>query len=170
MAAIHSKQMQEALAEAGKALALGEFPVGCVISRNDQIVARAHRTNSHNHANELDHAEITALRTLLNQEGETAQDNSPLTVYATLEPCLMCFAALLLNNVRTIVYAYEDVMGGGTGLDLRALPPFYREMEITIIPHIRRADSLALFKDFFSNPETNYWPDSHLSHYTLDQP
>lgn len=169
MIATHSKQMQEALAEADKALALGEFPVGCVISRNDQIVARAHRINSHNHANELDHAEITALRALLNQERETTH-GSPLTVYVTLEPCLMCFAALILNNVRTIVYAYEDVMGGGTRLDLSALPPFYREMEITIIPHIRRADSLALFKDFFSNPETNYWPDSHLSHYTLGQP
>ncbi len=164
----HLKYMQEALTEAHKALDKGEFPVGCVIARHEEIVARAHRTNSRNHANELDHAEVTALRALL-QSSESA-DDSPLTVYSTMEPCLMCFASLILNNVRTIVYAYEDAMGGGTGLDLSSLPPLYQEMEITIIPHVLRTESLALFKEFFSNPDTNYWPDSLLSQYTLNQP
>lgn len=164
----HEKYMQEALEEASKALGKGEFPVGCVITRDDEIVARGHRTNSRNHGNELDHAEVSALRTLF--QGDAPADDSPLTVYATMEPCLMCFATLILNNVRTIVYAYEDAMGGGTGLDLNSLPPLYRDMKITIIPHLLRQESLTLFKDFFSNPETNYWPDSLLSQYTLKQP
>lgn len=164
----HSRFMREALTEARKALAKGEFPVGCVITRNNKIVARGHRTKSRNHANELDHAEVTALRTLF-QSNEPVVD-SPLTVYATMEPCLMCFATLILNNVRTIVYAYEDAMGGGTGLDFTSLPPLYQEMDITIVPHILRPESLALFKEFFNNPKTNYWPDSLLSQYTLDQP
>jgi tRNA(adenine34) deaminase len=168
MDAKHLKFMKEALAEARVALAAGEFPVGCVITRDDRIVARGHRTSSRNHANELDHAEVTALRALFQAEG--TNDTSPLTVYATMEPCLMCFATLILNQVRTIVYAYEDAMGGGTGLDLTALPPLYRDMEITIIPHVLRHESLALFKDFFSNPASSYWPDSLLSEYTLSQP
>ncbi len=160
--------MQEALTEARKALDKGEFPVGCVITRNNQIVARGHRLNSRNHANELDHAEVSALRSLFQNNG--AADTSPLTVYATMEPCLMCFATLILNNVRTIVYAYEDAMGGGTALDFTSLPPLYREMEITVVPHVLRQESLILFKEFFSNPETNYWPDSLLAQYTLNQP
>lgn len=160
--------MEEALTEARTALVQGEFPVGCVITRNNQIVARGHRTNSRNHANELDHAEVTALRTLFTKNA--AADDSPLTVYSTMEPCLMCFATLILNNVRTIVYAYEDAMGGGTSLDFTSLPPLYRDMQITIIPHVLRQESLALFKDFFTNPQTNYWPDSLLSQYTLNQP
>jgi tRNA(adenine34) deaminase len=160
--------MEEALSEARTALAKGEFPVGCVITRNNQIVARGHRTNSRNHANELDHAEVTALRTLFKKNGEA--DDSPLIVYSTMEPCLMCFATLILNNVRTVVYAYEDAMGGGTSLDFTSLPPLYRDMKITIIPHVLRQESLALFKDFFTNPQTRYWPDSLLSQYTLNQP
>ncbi len=164
----HEKFMQEALKEARTALGKGEFPVGCVIVQNDRIVARGHRTNSHNHANELDHAEVTALRSLFD-DGEN-NDDSPLAIYSTMEPCLMCFSTLILNNVQTIVYAYEDAMGGGTSLDLSSLPPLYQEMELTIVPHILRRESLALFKNFFSNPETNYWPDSLLSQYTLDQP
>ena len=164
----HQRFMHEALKEAHKALNKGEFPVGCVITRNDEIVAKGHRTNSHNHANELDHAEVTALRSLFNSEN--AADPTPLTIYSTMEPCLMCFSTLILNNVRTIVYAYEDAMGGGTALDFSTLPSLYQEMEITIIPHVLRHESLALFKKFFSDPETNYWPDSLLSDYTLSQP
>jgi tRNA(adenine34) deaminase len=168
MDAKHAQYMQEALTEADKALREGEFPVGCVITRNDKIVARGHRINSRNHANELDHAEVTALRTLFQDHG--GDDDSPLTIYSTMEPCLMCFATLILNNVQTIVYGYEDAMGGGTRLDFSSLPPLYQDMEITIIPHVLRQESLALFKKFFSNPETNYWPDSLLSQYTLSQP
>ncbi len=168
MDAKHRKYMQEALTEASKALERGEFPVGCVITRHDEIIARGHRINSHNHANELDHAEVTALRSLFQNSEVT--DDSPLTVYCTMEPCLMCFATLILNNVRTIVYAYEDVMGGGTSLDMSSLPPLYQNMKLTVIPHVLRQESLVLFKNFFSNPETNYWPDSLLSQYTLNQP
>lgn len=164
----HDHYMQEALYEAAEALAKGEFPVGCVITHNRRIVARAHRINSRNHANELDHAEVTALRHLCRQEAGTS--DSPLTIYSTMEPCLMCFATLILNNVRTIVYGYEDAMGGGTGLDLSSLPPLYRTMKINVIPHVMRQESLALFKEFFSNPAFNYWPDSLLAHYTLKQP
>ncbi|MEN8257414.1 MAG: nucleoside deaminase [Thermodesulfobacteriota bacterium] len=168
MSSKHSQYMQEALKEARTALNKGEFPVGCVITQDDSIIARGHRTNSFNHANELDHAEVSALRSLFQEEKNS--DSSPLTIYSTMEPCLMCFATLILNNVRTIVYAYEDIMGGGTNLDFTSLPTLYREMEVAIVPHVLRQESLTLFKEFFSNPVTNYWPDSLLSQYTLDQP
>ena len=49
MSDIHKKYMHEALSEARVALDKGEFPVGCVITQNDRIVARGHRTNSRNH-------------------------------------------------------------------------------------------------------------------------
>jgi len=166
----HEHFMRLALDEAGQALQSNEFPVGCVIAANDTILTRGHRLNSNaaDNVNEMDHAEIVALRQLLNDYPDT--DHGSLTVYSTMEPCLMCYATLLLNGIRTIVYGYEDAMGGGTGLQLEQLAPLYRQMRVTIVPHILRQESLRLFKSFFTNPDNSYWQDSMLAEYTLAQP
>jgi tRNA(adenine34) deaminase len=160
--------MQEALAVAGRALAEGEFPVGCIIACGDRIITRGQRANSRGGAaNEMDHAEISALRRLLAEHPDVAPGE--VTVYATMEPCLMCYTTLLLNGIRRIVYAYEDAMGGGTDLDLTSLKPLYRDMAVEIIPHICRAASLELFRKFFNTPDNDYWQGSLLAEYTLRQ-
>ena len=161
------RYMDLALRWAGEALAAGEFPVGCVIADHSGPVAEGCRAHSRGAANELDHAEIVALRGLLTERPDIAREG--LTVYSTMEPCLMCFATLLLNGIQRIVYAYEDAMGGGTGLDLSGLPPLYRQMQFTVLPGVRRAESLALFKQFFADPANNYWQGSLLAEYTLGQ-
>jgi tRNA(adenine34) deaminase len=168
----HEKFMRLALEEAREALDQGEFPVGCVIASDGEVVAKGHRKNSRffdhqQSANELDHAEITAIRNLLAERPEI--DRTRAVAYSTMEPCLMCFATLILNNIHTIVYAYEDVMGGGTTVALNRLPPLYRQKKISVIPHILREESLALFNKFFSAPQNTYWLDSLLSQYTLEQ-
>ena len=165
----HQHYMRIALAQAEEALAAGEFPVGCVVAGKDGVVASGRRQHSRDgQANELDHAEIVALHQLFTSHPEL--DRSSLTVYSTMEPCLMCYAALLLNGITRIVYAYEDAMGGGTALELEHLTPLYRAMRVEIIPHVLRQESLALFKSFFNNPANHYWQDSHLARYTLSQP
>ncbi len=166
--------MDLALEQARAALAAGEFPVGAVIVAAGRVVADGKRLNSRRAgpeglANELDHAEVVALRELLDRHPEI--DRAGLTVYSTMEPCLMCYATLLLNGVGRIVYAYEDVMGGGTNLPLAQLTPLYRELaaELKLTPHIRRQESLKLFQQFFANPENSYWRGSLLATYTLAQ-
>ena len=81
----------------------------------------------------------------------------------------MCYVTLLLNGIRTIVYAYEDIMGGGTRLDLNTLAPLYQEMSTAITPHVLRRESLELFKAFFADQDNTYWQDSPLARYTLEQ-
>ena len=81
----------------------------------------------------------------------------------------MCFGALLISNIRHIVFAYEDAMGGGTRCDLSKLPPLYQENQISIIPNILRNKSIHLLKSFFLNPENTYLKDSFLASYTLRQ-
>lgn len=163
--------MEEALTEAAAALRLGEFPVGCVIVHGGRIVGRGGRrrsgVESGQVANEIDHAEILALRDLL--EREPGVPTAEVTVYATLEPCLMCYAALLISGVRSIVYAYEDVMGGGTSLDLGRLTPLYRTMEVSVTPHILRERSLHLFQEFFRAEANPYLRGTLLADYTLAQ-
>ena len=60
-------------------------------------------------------------------------------------------------------------MGGGTHCDLSQLPPLYSDTPISIVPGIMRAESLDLFKKFFSNPDNAYWQNSQLAAYTLAQ-
>ncbi len=156
--------MQAALAEAERALAEGEFPVGCVLAADGQILAQGRRRNSGSASrNELDHAEVITLRGLL--AAQPSLDCSRVTCYSTLEPCLMCFSTMLLSGIRRFVWAYEDVMGGGTSLPLAQLAPLYREMQIELVPSVLRRESVALFADFFQNH--SYWQDSLLSQFTL---
>ena len=161
----HSFFMEAALAEARQALDRGEFPVGCVIVSEGTIVAAGSRQGTAGGlVSETDHAEILALKQL---ERSAQPDQSRLTLYCTLEPCLMCFGAILISGIRHIVFAYEDVMGGGTRCDLSRMPPLYGSRPVHLVPHILRDKSLFLFKSFFSNPYNTYWKDSLLSAYTL---
>lgn len=157
--------MEKALAEAAQALDRGEFPVGCVIVYQEKVIASGSRRGSTGAiASETDHAEILALKQL---EAYGPVDRSKLTLYCTLEPCLMCFGAILISGIRRIVFAYEDVMGGGTQCNLSQLPALYSSQPVSVVSHLLRDKSLCLLQSFFSNPLNTYWKDSLLSQYTL---
>ena len=158
--------MVKALDQAKKALAAGEFPVGCVMVHQDKILATGSRKGTAgDFPNEIDHAEMLALKHLIDLK--VNMDKNRIVLFTTLEPCLMCLGALMLSGISEIVYAYEDVMGGGTRCDLTKLPSLYKNHRISIVPNILRKESLQLFKAFFENPENSYWRGSLLARYTL---
>ena len=166
----YESYMALALDEAGKALKGGEFPVGCVIVSRGRVVSTGSRKGTSSaavRASEIDHAEIRALKYLETSGGEF--DPGEAAVFCTMEPCLMCFGAILLSGINTIVYAYEDVMGGGTGCDLSGLPALYSEDRVAVVSGVLRGKSLALFQAFFNKPDNHYWKGSLLEKYTLDQ-
>ncbi len=160
--------MQQALAQARSSLAAGEFPVGCVITCGEEILTTGARQGTlAGRTSETDHAEMVAFRRLGGSScGPMAGE---LVLYTTLEPCLMCFAAAMLHGIGTIVYAYEDVMGGGVRCDVSQLSALYRNHRPLVVPGILRSQSLALFKTYFSDSRQTYWRDSLLSRYTLCQ-
>ncbi len=163
---LQRKFMKEALVQAGEALDSGNFPVGCVLVADDMVLARGQRINSTGSSlNELDHAEIITLRTMLSDH--PGVDCGKVTAYSTMEPCLMCYATMLLSGIRRFVWAYEDVMGGGTALALKDLPSLYEDMEVELMPGVLRRESLHLFQQFFRG--YSYWQDSLLARYTLKQ-
>jgi tRNA(adenine34) deaminase len=164
----HEAMMKHALTAARRALDRGDFPVGCIIARGHDIVAEGGRSGSAGpRPNETDHAEITALRRMGTRPDEVPPNE--LVLYATMEPCLMCYGAILLSGIPKIVYAYEDVMGGGTACRLDSLPPLYAKRRIAVIPGVCRRESLELFRRFFANPDNTYWRGSALAEYTLRQ-
>jgi tRNA(adenine34) deaminase len=160
--------MGKALEQAKKAFDAGEFPVGCVIVYRDTIVATGSRKGTlGKFPNEIDHAEIIALKQLIDLKVNI--DKNRVVLFTTLEPCMMCLGAMILSGISEIVYAYEDIMGGGTNCDLTKLTPLYKDCRISIVPNVLRQESLELFKAFFKNPKNSYWRGSLLSGYTLNQ-
>ena len=162
----HEHYMAIALDEARQALKAGEFPVGCVMVAEGRILAQGRRQNSAEASrNEIDHAEVLTLRHLIAEQ--PGLDLGTVTVYSTLEPCLMCYSTMLLSGIRSFVWAYEDVMGGGANLPLYMLNTLYAQMRVHLIDRVRRAESLQLFQQFFQTG--TYWQDSLLARYTLAQ-
>jgi tRNA(adenine34) deaminase len=161
--------MKKALNQARNALSAGEFPVGCVVVHENRILTTgARKGTAGNIPNEIDHAEMIALKRLADLE--INRDNERIILFTTLEPCLMCLGALILSGISEIVYAYEDVMGGGLSCDLNNLMPLYKNSRISVVPNILRKESLELFQAFFNNSENSYWQGSLLADYTLRQP
>jgi len=160
--------MKIALDNARKTLYAGEFPVECLLVYQNRIIATGSRIcTAGNLVNEIDHAEMIALKRLSVLKEDI--DHSKITLFSTMEPCLMCFGAILLSGIGELVYAYEDVMGGGTGCFLTELTPLYKNHQISIVPNILRDESLELFKAYFADPKTTYWKESLLADYTLNQ-
>ena len=94
--------MSLALEEAKKSEAKGEVPIGAVLVLNNEVIARAH--NQPITLNDASaHAEILALR----EAGEKLKNYRLLdtTLYVTLEPCPMCFSALVQARVKRVVFA-----------------------------------------------------------------
>ena len=168
MTASHEPFMRQALELAEQALKRDEFPVGCLLVHKGDVIASGRRTGTNKTIpSEIEHAEIIALRNL--EKMADPVDRKEITLYSTLEPCLMCFGAILISGIGTVVYAYEDAMGGGTACDRSTLPPLYSCNGVTIVAGILRKESLRLFQRYFSNPRIDYWRGSLLAEYTLKQ-
>ena len=113
--------MREALAEAALAGAAGEVPVGAVVVRDGQVIARGHNMPVSSH-DPTAHAEIQALRAAAATVGNYRLDDCEL--YVTLEPCAMCSGAMLHARLRRVVYGAADPKTGAAGsvVDLFAEP------------------------------------------------
>ena len=113
--------MGAALAEAEKAAALGEVPVGAVVARHGEIVAAAHNTRE-TEKNAVHHAELLAIDAACRALGGWRLWECEL--FVTLEPCPMCAGAILNSRIRRVVYGAADPKAGccGSVTDLFALP------------------------------------------------
>ena len=104
--------MTEALREARLAMDEGEMPVGCVITRDGQIVARG-RNNREASCDPTGHAEIVALRAAARTLGSWRLDGCEM--YVTLEPCPMCAGAIVQARVAELCFGAADVRYGCAG-------------------------------------------------------
>ena len=103
------KYMQMAIEEAKKAEALGEVPIGAIIVRDGEVIARAHNLRETTQ-NAVTHAELSAIQDACLKIGNWRLEET--TLYVTLEPCPMCAGAILQSRIPRVVYGARDPKGG----------------------------------------------------------
>ena len=136
--------MGEALAEAALAAAEGEVPVGAVAVRGGAVVARA-RNRREATGDPLGHAELLVLRAA--SAGDWRLED--VTLYVTLEPCVMCAGAMVQARVARLVYGAADPKGGacGTLYDIPRDPRLNHRVEVRA--GVRAEECGALLTAFF---------------------
>ena len=138
--------MAEALAEARRAAAEGEAPVGAVLVADGRIAGRGRNARERLH-DPTAHAEILALKEASRALGRWRLTGS--TMYATLEPCPMCAGALVNARVDRLVYAVTDPKAGAvdTLFDLVRDPRLNHRVEIA--SGVLAEECGALLREFF---------------------
>lgn len=106
---IENKFMTVALAEAEKARALGEVPVGAVVVRNSEVISAAHNLVESTN-DPAAHAEIIALKRASELLGRRQLNDCIL--YVTLEPCAMCTGAIILYRIGALAFGAFDKVAG----------------------------------------------------------
>lgn len=137
--------LREAIEEAKKALELSEVPVGCVVVRENQIVARAHNMVE-NLKDPTAHAELLAIREATKRLGKKWLEDC--TLYVTLEPCVMCAYALVLARLREVVFGALDEKHGGV-MSLYGLLDDSRFNHKVRWVYLPDEECARLLKDFF---------------------
>lgn len=142
------KYMKEAILEAKKAEELGEVPIGAVIVKNEEIIARAYNLRE-SLKNPIAHAEILAI-----QEASKRINDWRLydcTLYVTLEPCQMCAGALIQSRIKQVVFGTNDPKAGCAGTLLNLLQDNRFNHKVEIVKGILENECSNLLKDFFRN-------------------
>lgn len=123
------KFMREAIRQAKKAYALKEVPIGCVIVREDKIIARGYNRRNTD-KNTLAHAELTAIRKASRKCGDWRLEDC--TMYVTLEPCQMCAGAIVQSRMKKVVIGTMNPKAGcaGSVLNLLQMQAFNHQVEL----------------------------------------
>ena len=121
---LHTVTLAQAAGEAGN------LPIGAVIVLDDKIIAEGQNRLYIPVSNPGRHAEIDAL---LNVDSSLWERAREMTLYTTLEPCLMCLSTILLHHIGRVVYGAEDPRGGALCV-VGHMPPsfekFYQELTL----------------------------------------
>ncbi|MEG0329496.1 MAG: tRNA adenosine(34) deaminase TadA [Longicatena sp.] len=145
---MHEKYMKEALKEANKALLIDEVPIGCVIVKNDKIIARAHNLRETKQQS-INHAEILAIQKACKKIDSWRLEDC--SIYVTLEPCAMCAGAILQSRIDTVIFGALDPKGGciESCIQMYEYPGFNHYPKV--ITGIMREECSNLISNFFRN-------------------
>jgi tRNA(adenine34) deaminase len=146
----HSTQdelmMRLALEEAAKAPAIGEIPIGAVIVREGQILAKSHNYREL-WQDPTAHAEIVAIRAAASTLGSWRLTDT--TLYVTVEPCAMCIGAIILARVPRLVFGTRDPKAGACGSVVDLSKESRLNHQVLVAGGVLEQDCQVLLQHFF---------------------
>ncbi|KAM3603043.1 uncharacterized protein V6R79_015677 [Siganus canaliculatus] len=154
------KWMENAFHMAKDALENGEVPVGCLMVYKDQVVGKG-RNEVNETKNATRHAEMVALDQLLDWcQRHTLDVNSVCertALYVTVEPCIMCAAALRLLNIPVVVYGCRNERFGGCGsvLDVSSADLPQTGTRFQCVSGHRAEEAVEMLKTFYKQENPN---------------
>ncbi len=145
--------MNIALKEAKKSYDMDEVPVGCIIVKDDKIIARAHNTRQHT-KNVFNHAEVIAINKASKKLNSWILEDA--TLYVTLEPCLMCSGAIFQSRIKKVVFATFEPKFGCMGSIINVFDDNNKfNHKVEIVKGILQEESSKLLKDYFKQKRLN---------------
>lgn len=140
--------MREAIAEADRATAAGDVPVGCVIlhESTDRIIGRAHNRREQD-GDPTAHAEIVAMRQAAAELGHWRLVECTLVV--TLEPCVMCAGAIVNARVPRVVFGAADPKAGAGGSLMNLLQDQRLNHRCEVVPGVLAEACAEQLRAFF---------------------
>ena len=140
--------MLEALKEAELAALEDEVPIGCVIVKDNQIIARAHNQRDKTN-NPLGHAETLAIK----KASEVLNDWQLVgtELYVTIEPCLMCSGAIVQSRIAKVIYGAPDLKGGAFGSSLNVLDAKNINHHPEVIGGVLEKECTEIIKNYFKS-------------------
>ena len=143
----HDTFMQLALEEARAAAEDDDVPIGCVVVRGSDVVARARNARERDH-DPTAHAEILALREASDAIGSWRLDGCD--VYVTLEPCPMCAGAMVLARVSRLIYGATDPKAGAVRSLYNIADDGRLNHRLDVVAGVLEQECAELLQEFFA--------------------
>jgi len=142
----HAKYMSFALEEARKSYLMNEVPVGAIIVMNGKIVASSHNMPISKN-DPSSHAEINAIRIAAKKIRNYRLTGAK--IYVTLEPCAMCYGAIIHSRIEELIFGAHDPKTGvcGTSENFKALECFNHQPRV--VGGVLESESSNLLRKFF---------------------
>ena len=142
------KFMKEAIKEAKKALLIDEVPIGCVIVKDNKIIARGHNVREIKNS-PIGHAEIEAINKASRKLKSWRLEGCD--IYITLEPCIMCSGAIIQSRIENIYFGASDPKGGALVSSINVLDAKNINHHPKVHEGILKEECSSLISDYFKN-------------------
>ena len=144
----YTKYMLEAIKEAEIAASIDEVPIGCVIVKDDIVIARAHNLRETTN-NPLGHAETLAIK----QASELLNDWQLVDceLYVTIEPCIMCAGAIIQSRIKKVIYGAPDLKGGAFGGSINVLEAQNINHRPEVVKGVLEKECSEIVKNYFKS-------------------
>ena len=147
----HERYMRMAIAQAEKASAAGEIPVGAVVVCGDTVLSAACNDREATHS-PLGHAEVRAIDAACRVRGDWRLEDC--TLYVTLEPCQMCAGAIVQARIPEVMIGCMNPKAGCAGSIYNLLQEPAFNHQVSLFKGVLEEECSQMLKDFFRSLRT----------------